>query len=191
MADKQAQTDLGAIEQRMIVASRIVALIRSLPKPVVAAVNGAAAGAGMNLALACDIRYATVRAKFVQSFVKIGLVPDWGGHHLLTRLLGTAAALEIALLGEAIDAERAYRLGIVNAIFPDAEFAEAMRARVAALAAGPPRAMAAIKRGIYFSTEHNLAETLGYEIDAQRTAFQSAEAREGLRAFLEKRPPKF
>ncbi|MSR14033.1 MAG: 2-(1,2-epoxy-1,2-dihydrophenyl)acetyl-CoA isomerase [Gammaproteobacteria bacterium] len=191
MAELQANNDVGEIKQRIVLAARIVQMLRELPKPVIAAVNGAAAGAGINLALACDIRYASERAKFAESFVKIGLVPDWGGHYLLTQLVGTGRAMDLIMTGDRIDADEALRLGIVNRIYPHETMLEEVIERARALAAGPASALAAIKRGVYLGATGSLAETLEYEKAAQCIAFLSADAREGVRAFIEKRAPKF
>jgi 2-(1,2-epoxy-1,2-dihydrophenyl)acetyl-CoA isomerase len=191
MAELQAQGDVTVIEQRMAAAAQVVTCLRALPKPVIAAVNGAAAGGGMNLALACDLRYAAASAKFAESFIKIGLVPDWGGHFLLTQLVGSARALELIMTGDRIDAAEAERLGIVNRIFPDADFQVRVRERAHALAAAPAAAIAAIKHGVYQGARGTLAATLAYELAAQRSVFLSADAREGMQAFLEKRPAIF
>ncbi|MGH8598966.1 MAG: enoyl-CoA hydratase-related protein, partial [Gammaproteobacteria bacterium] len=160
-------------------------------KPVIAAVNGAAAGAGINLALACDIRYASPRAKFSESFIKIGLVPDWGGHYLLTQLIGTGRAMELLMTGERIDAEEALRLGIVNRIYPHDTLLNEVQQRARSLAIGPGDALTAIKRGVYLGATRSLAETLEYEMTVQRAAFLSDDAREGMRAFIEKCPARF
>lgn len=191
MAELQANNDTDTINHRMLLAARIVTLIREMRKPVIAAINGAAAGAGINLALACDIRYASARAKFAESFVKIGLVPDWGGHYLLTRLVGTGRAIELIMSGDRIDAEEAFRLGIVNRIYPHESLFDAVLKRAQLLAAGPAIALAAIKRGVYLGATGTLAETLEYEMTAQRTAFLSDDAREGMCAFIAKRAPRF
>ncbi len=191
MASLQAQGDATPIRQRMLTGGEIVKFIHAMAKPVVAAVNGAAAGAGMNLALACDFRYAAASAKFAQSFVKIGLVPDWAGHYLLPRLIGTARAMELMMTGERIDAAEALRLGIVNRVFDDASFRDEVQARVRLLADGPPETLALIKQGVQRGVEASLPETLAFELQAQSALFLSADAREGMRAFLEKRAPRF
>ncbi|MGE3773984.1 MAG: enoyl-CoA hydratase/isomerase family protein [Gammaproteobacteria bacterium] len=191
MASLQAQDDVTPIRQRMLTGGEIVKFIRAMAKPVVAAVNGAAAGAGMNLALACDFRYAAAAAKFAQSFVKIGLVPDWAGHYLLPRLIGTARAMELMMTGERIDAAEALRLGLVNRVFDDAVFHAEVRSRVTLLAAGPPEALALIKQGVQRGVETSLPETLAFELQAQSALFLAPDAREGMRAFLDKRAPRF
>ncbi len=191
MASLQDKGEAGEIRQRMLTGGEIVKLIHGMAKPVIAAVNGAAAGAGMNLALACDFRYACASAKFAQSFVKIGLVPDWAGHYLLPRLVGTARAMELMMTGERIDAEEALRLGIVNRVYPDESFREAVAQRVRLFADGPPDTLALIKQGVQRGVGASLPETLAFELQAQSAVFLSADAREGMRAFLEKRTPRF
>ncbi|MEW6298765.1 MAG: enoyl-CoA hydratase-related protein [Thermodesulfobacteriota bacterium] len=153
--------------------------------------NGAAAGAGMNLALVCDVRLGSDQARFAESFVKIGLVPDWGGFYFLTRLVGTSKALELMMTGDLIDAEEALRLGMLNRVFAHTAFhAEALHF-VRKLATGPAETLARIKRGVYLGAVGTLEEVLAYERDAQTAVFLSADAKEGTRAFLEKRPPLF
>jgi len=191
MAELQQQGDAAQIRQRMMTGGEVVKFIHAMAKPVVAAVNGAAAGAGMNLALACDIRYATASAKFAQSFVKIGLVPDWAGHYLLPRLVGSARAMELMMTGERIDADEALRLGIVNRVYADDVFRDEVARRVRLLADGPPEALALIKQGVQRGLVSSLPETLAFELQAQSALFLSADAREGMRAFLEKRAPRF
>jgi 2-(1,2-epoxy-1,2-dihydrophenyl)acetyl-CoA isomerase len=191
MVEMQAKNDVSVLQQRMTLGGKVVQFIRQMPKPVIAAINGAAAGAGMNLALACDIRYGSDRARFAQSFVKIGLVPDWGGHYLLTQLVGTSRAMELIMTGDRIDAEEALRLGVINRIFPHDTFREEVRNFAQRLAEGPAETLAQIKRGVYIGATGTLAETLAHEEQAQSSVFLSDDAREGMRAFLEKRAPRF
>ena len=191
MAALQAQDDAAPIAARVALAGEIVTYLRSIAKPVIAAVNGAAAGGGMNLALACDFRYGSSRARFAQSFVKIGLVPDWGGHYFLTRLVGTARAMELMMSGERIDADQAHRLGLLNEVLPAEGFLEQALLRARRLASGPAAALAAIKRGVYLGAEASLETVLAYEGTVQPRLFLEADAREGMRAFLAKRAPQF
>ena len=170
---------------------RILGKMQSLQKPIIAAVNGIAAGAGMNLALGCDLRIASDRAAFGEVFVKRGLHPDWGGTWLLPRLVGVAKAMELILSGDIISAEEALRLGIVNRVAPHAEFAGAARDWARQLAEGPPVAMGLAKRGIYRNMHTDLAAALEYETFAQQIVWSSQDAGEGIQAFLEKRPPQF
>lgn len=189
MAKLQDDNDLSVVEARMSIAGQVIQKIRSIPQPVLAAINGAAAGGGMNLALACDMRIASDRAVFAESFVKIGLVPDWGGFDFLTKLIGTAKAMELMMLGDRIDAAEALRLGLVNRVVPDAEFRDEAAKLARRLADGPPETLAAIKQGVYRGAESSLPETLAYEYATQRRLFLRNDAREGMKAFLEKRPP--
>ena len=170
---------------------RIILALRNCPKPVIAAVNGAAAGAGMNLALACDMRIASTAAKFSQAFVKRGLHPDWGGTWFLPRIVGTAKAFELIFTGETIDAAEALRLGIVNAVVaPEELMAEACKlART--IAAGPAVAIQLAKRAIHHNQDVDLRAGLEFETFAQGICRDTEDAREGVRAFVEKRAPVF
>ncbi len=170
---------------------RTVLALRDSPKPVIAAVNGAAAGAGMNLALACDIRLASTAAKFAQAFVKRGLHPDWGGTYFLPRVVGLAKAAELIWTGEIVDAEEALRLGIVSAVHPPEELMAAAHALAGKIAAGPPIAIRLAKRSIYHNLECDLRQALEFETFAQNICFETEDAREGIRAFVEKRRPTF
>ena len=170
---------------------RTVLALRDAPKPVIAAVNGAAAGAGMNLALACDIRLASTTAKFAQAFVKRGLHPDWGGTYFLPRVVGVAKAAELIWTGEIIDADEALRLGIVSAVHPPDELMAATHALARKIAAGPPIAIRLAKRAIYHNLESDLRQALEFETFAQNICFDTDDAKEGIRAFVEKRSPSF
>lgn len=191
MLQLQARDEVAPITARTAVAGDLIQFLRAMTKPVIAAINGAAAGGGANLALACDIRFGSSRARFAESFVKIGLVPDWGGHYLLTRLVGTSHAMELMMLGDRIDADEACRLGIINHIFPAETFMQEVMIRARRLAQGPAAALAAIKRGIYLGAEQSLADLLNYEQRTQTALFLEPDAREGMRAFIEKRNPRF
>jgi enoyl-CoA hydratase/carnithine racemase len=170
---------------------RIILAMRDCAKPVIAAVNGAAAGAGMNLALACDLRIASAAAKFSQAFVKRGLAPDWGGTWFLPRIVGTAKACELIFTGETIAADEALRLGIVNAVAaPEALMNETYKlARI--IAAGPPVAIQFAKRAVYHNQDAELRAGLEYETFAQSICRETDDAKEGVRAFVEKRAPVF
>jgi 2-(1,2-epoxy-1,2-dihydrophenyl)acetyl-CoA isomerase len=164
--------------------------IRQTEKIVIAAVNGVAAGAGCNLALACDLRVASDQARFIQSFVRVGLAPDSGGSFILPRLVGVSKALELLLLGEAVEAQEAQRIGLVAKVFPAAEFAQAARA-LARQVARSPRGIALIKRAVNRAMLCELEASLDYEAQLQEIAGRSSDYDEGVRAFLEKRAPKF
>jgi 2-(1,2-epoxy-1,2-dihydrophenyl)acetyl-CoA isomerase len=169
----------------------LVRRLRGLPKPVVCAVNGIAAGAGANIALACDLVLAARSAAFVQSFTRLGLVPDSGGTYFLPRLAGTARAMGLALLGEKLSAEDAERWGLIwKAVDDDKLLAEA-NALARALAAGPTKGYGLVKRAIYASAGNSLEAQLDLERDLQREAGFSADYREGVSAFMEKREPRY
>ncbi len=169
----------------------LVRRMRALPKPIVCAVNGVAAGAGANFALACDIVLAARSASFIQAFVKIGLVPDCGGSYFLPRLAGTQRAMALAMTGERLSAEDAERHGIVwKTVDDDKLMAEALKL-AASLAAGPTRSLGLIKQLIYSSTNNTLAAQLDLERDSQREVGKGEDYREGVNAFLEKRKPRF
>lgn len=165
--------------------------MRDCPKPIIAAVNGPAAGAGMNLALACDMRIASTAAKFAQAFVKRGLHPDWGGSYFLPRIVGTAKACELIFTGETIDAEEAYRLGIVNALAAPEQLLAKTYELAAKIAAGPPIAIRLAKRAIYRNLEADLRAALEFETYAQNLCRETEDSKEGVRAFMEKRAPNF
>ena len=170
---------------------RTVLLMRDSPKPILAAVNGAAAGAGMNLALACDIRVASTTAKFSQAFVRRGLHPDWGGTYFLPRVVGMAKACEMIFTGEIIDADEALRLGIVSAVPPPERLLAATYELAARIAQGPPIAIRLARRALYHNVEADLRSALEFETFAQNICMETEDAREGIRAFTEKREPKF
>jgi len=169
----------------------LIRKICALPIPVVCAVNGIAAGAGANLALACDIVLAGRSAGFVQAFAKIGLVPDCGGTWLLPRLVGQARARALAMLAEPLPAETAAEWGMIWRTVPDEELIAEAEALADRLAAGPTAALGLIKQALDQSTINSLDGQLDFERDLQEEAAENADFAEGLRAFLAKRPPKF
>ena len=170
---------------------RTLLAMRDAPQPIIAAVNGAAAGAGMNLALGCDIRLASTVAKFSQAFVKRGLHPDWGGTYFLPRIVGMAKACELIFTGALIDAAEALRLGIVSQVLAPEEMLPAAQTLARAIAAGPPIAIRLARRGLYRNAESDLRTALEYETFAQNACFETEDATEGIRAFVEKRAPQF
>jgi 2-(1,2-epoxy-1,2-dihydrophenyl)acetyl-CoA isomerase len=165
--------------------------IRTMPQPVIAAVNGPAAGAGMNLALAADIRIAVEEAVFGQNFAKVGLFPDYGGTYFLPQLIGPAKAAELFYTGDMIDAKTALRLGIVNHIFPADRFQSEVQSLAAKIATGPQVAIRAVKQTIFAREKDALVAALEKEVEHQLQCFHSQDCHEGIRAFLEKRPPSF
>ncbi len=168
----------------------ILAIHRS-SRPVVAAINGVAAGAGCSLALACDIRIAADTASIVLAFGRIGLVPDSGVSWFLPRLVGSARAADLALVGDALTAEEAARIGLVSRVVPADALADEARALAVRLAAGSPTAMGLTKRALDYGAGSTLEEALEHEAWLQGIAGRSADHAEGLAAFREKRPPRF
>src|SRR5215217_403299 len=170
---------------------RVVLAIRQMAKPVIASVNGPASGAGCNLAFACDLRIASNTATFSQSFAKVGLHPDWGGTYFLPRLVTPNKACELFFLAETLDAAEAARLGIVNQVVAPEDLEAATLQLAERLRAAPPIALAAAKHAVYMSQAAELDEMLRYETEAQLRCFDSDDGHEGVRAFLERREPKF
>ncbi|WP_223649478.1 enoyl-CoA hydratase-related protein [Hymenobacter psoromatis] len=169
----------------------IVLLIRELEKPVIAAVNGVAAGAGTNLALACDVVVAKESAAFIQAFSKIGLVPDSGGTYFLPRLVGLQRASALMLLGDKVSATEAVQMGMIYKVFADEAFDHEVAALARKLAALPTKGLAYTKHLLNRSFGNDVAQQLRAEADYQLRAGQTADYREGVAAFLEKRPPMF
>jgi len=170
---------------------KIVILINSVEKPVIASVNGVAAGGGCNFALACDIRIASERARFGEVFVKRGVFPDWGGVYFLPRLVGYAKAAELFFSGEVIDATEALRIGMVNKVVPHEKLAEETRKFALNIANNAPLPIAFIKRGLQNFGRMDLAQALDFEKMAVDTCWNSRDRKEGFKSFLEKRPPHF
>ena len=170
---------------------QLVTIIMTMEKPVIAMVNGVAAGAGFNLALACDIIFCAQSARFAQSFAKVGLVPDCGGLYLLPRLVGFHKAKELMFTGDLIDAQAALDLGIVNTVVADAELADVTYKFAARLAQAAPVALGMIKTMINRSDNLDLETTLELEANLQAVCMQTADHQEGIRAFKEKRSPVF
>ena len=169
----------------------IVTRIRNLPKPVVAAVNGVAAGAGANIALCCDIVVATHSASFIQAFSKIGLIPDSGGTWFLPRLVGWQKAIGIAMLGDKISAPEAEKMGMIYKVFEDNEFIAGSRALAAVLSQMPTRALAFTKHAFNYSATNTLEGQLLLEDELQQKAALTRDHAEGINAFLDKRAPLF
>ena len=188
---KAGQRERPLLEKIAPGRDRTLLAMREAPQPIIAAVNGAAAGAGMNLALGCDLRIASTTAKFTQAFVKRGLHPDWGGTYFLPRVVGMAKAAEMIFTGEVIDAAEALRLGIVSQVLPPEELLPAAQALARTIADGPPIAIRLAKRGLYRSAESDLRTALEYETFAQNNCFETEDATEGIKAFVEKRAPRF
>ena len=181
--------DVGATVERFY--KPLALRVRTMPVPVIAAVNGVAAGAGANLALCCDLVIARRSASFIQAFAKIGLVPDCGGTWLLPRLVGRARALGLAMLGDKLGAEDAVRLGLIWKCVDDADFAAEVDALAARLAELPTRALVATRQALDASQHLDLAAALSLEADVQRTLGAAHDFQEGVAAFMAKRAPVF
>jgi 2-(1,2-epoxy-1,2-dihydrophenyl)acetyl-CoA isomerase len=181
-------TELGPILRSGMQA---VLNIRTIPQPVIAAVNGPAAGAGMNLALAADIRVATEEAVFGQNFSKVGLFPDYGGTFFLPELAGPSVAAEMFYTGEMIDAKKAHALGLVNHVYSPDRFQAEVHALARKIADGPQVAIRAVKQALFARNKEALSQALEREVEHQLKCFHSEDCKEGIRAFMEKRPPKF
>jgi len=169
----------------------IVRNIRKIEKPVVAAVNGVTAGAGLGLALACDLRAASEKATFHEAFIKAGLVPDSGTSFWLTRILGLGKAMEVGLLGEPIDAAKALNLGLVNWVFPESTFRAETRKIAERLAKGPTKAMGLTKRALNRAVVVDMESALEYEMYLQDIAGRTRDHVEGVKAFFDNRDPSF
>jgi 2-(1,2-epoxy-1,2-dihydrophenyl)acetyl-CoA isomerase len=169
----------------------LILAVRTIEKPFIAAVNGVAAGAGCNLALACDIVLASAEARFGNVFTRIGLIPDCGGHFFLPRLVGFHKAAELMFTGDIIDAHEAERLGLINRVVPQAELVKQGRELAERLARGPTRAIGLCKRTLNLGISADLATVLEAEAEGQGRARQTEDHWEGVQAFLEKRPARF
>jgi 2-(1,2-epoxy-1,2-dihydrophenyl)acetyl-CoA isomerase len=185
----EAPVDLGASIERNY--KPLILGIRALPLPVVCAVNGVAAGAGANIALACDLVIAARSASFIQAFAKIGLIPDSGGTYFLPRLVGSARAMGLALLGDKLSAEDAAEWGLIWRCVDDGQLQSVMDKLLEQFAHAPTRGLAAIKHALQASSANALAEQLDLERDLQRALGASDDYREGVAAFMAKRPPNF
>jgi 2-(1,2-epoxy-1,2-dihydrophenyl)acetyl-CoA isomerase len=172
-------------------AQRLIAAVLDCEKPVIAAVNGTAAGLGAHLAFACDLVLAAESARFIEVFVRRGLVPDAGGAYLLPRLIGPQRTKELMFFGDALTAADAERLGLVNRVVPDADLDKTSRAWAERLATGPTRALALTKQLVNASLDDDRATAFAAEAAAQEINMTTADAQEGLRSFVERRSPKY
>jgi 2-(1,2-epoxy-1,2-dihydrophenyl)acetyl-CoA isomerase len=166
-------------------------LLHEMPKPTIAMVNGPAAGAGLSLALACDLRIAANSARFVTAFARVGFSGDFGGSYFLSKLIGTGKARELYYTAEPLDAERAFALGLANRVVPDSELAEATMSLARSLARGPRIALGLMKRNFNAAETGTLAELLDLEARGQIETGRTKDHQEAARAFVEKRPPVF
>jgi 2-(1,2-epoxy-1,2-dihydrophenyl)acetyl-CoA isomerase len=191
MSEIVAANDIARFEHLVRAGAAIVRRIQTMSKPVLAAVNGPAAGAGACLALACDARIATDTATLGFTFARVGLHPDWGGSYFLPKIVVQDVATELIYTGGMINAERCERLGLFNRIVPSAELESSVRALAGQIAAGPQSVIASARYIARGRCTHELDEVLELEVEAQLDAFRSANFREGITAFLEKRAPRF
>jgi 2-(1,2-epoxy-1,2-dihydrophenyl)acetyl-CoA isomerase len=189
VAPHDAPPDLGASIERNY--RPLVLALRTMRVPVIAAVNGVAAGAGANIALACDMVIAAESASFIQAFCRIGLIPDSGGTYWLPRLVGDARAMGLALLGERLPARQAAEWGLIWRCVPDAELADAVGQLARHFAAAPTRCLVRTRQALHASAQNDLETQLGLERDFQRDLGGSADYREGVAAFMAKRAPNF
>jgi len=169
----------------------IIVLISRMQKPVVALINGVAAGAGMSLALACDFKIMSSTAKLLQAFIRVGLIPDSGSTFFLSRSIGYSRAFELASLGNELCADEALKLGIVNRVFSQEEFKEGSEEIIQRLVKGPTKAYSLLKKAMNFALDHDLESTLEYEAYLQEIAGRTEDVNEGVKAFTEKRLPVF
>ena len=178
----------GALIERL---NRCILRMQRLPKPIIGSINGVAAGAGMNIALATDLRIASDAARFGEVFTRVGLVPDGGGTYFLPRLVGTAKAMELILLADIIDAQEALSIGLVNRVVPAEQLEQETLKLAERLAQGPTVAYGLAKRGLYQGLGMSLEDVLNMEARNQAMAARTPDRAEGMAAFLEKRPPRF
>lgn len=170
---------------------KVAHLIRSLDIPIIGAINGVAAGAGFSLAMLCDIRMASEKAKFSAIWVRIGLIGDLGATYLLPRIVGSSKAVELLTTGDMIDAEEAKRIGLVSQVYPDDKLMPAAREMAEKLAKGPAIAIKFMKRAVYKGIHNDMLSQLDFESFAQRVCMQTEDHKEGVKAFMEKRTPEF
>jgi 2-(1,2-epoxy-1,2-dihydrophenyl)acetyl-CoA isomerase len=182
-----ADRDFDTIQEFLKWGREVVTTIRALPIPVIAAVNGPAAGAGMNLALACDIRLVSTQASFGQTFINIGLHPDWGGTYFLSRLTNLGCAFDLCLTGRIVSAEEASRLGLASVLIPHEQFAERVHAYAQHICRKSPVAVRLIKKGIYGGEFDTLAEVLWHEEQSQAECIRSMDAASGMEDFFQTR----
>jgi 2-(1,2-epoxy-1,2-dihydrophenyl)acetyl-CoA isomerase len=191
IGEGRQENDMNELQPILRSGMQAVLKIRTMRQPVIAAVHGAAAGAGMNIALAADIRVASDDAMFGQNFAKVGLFPDYGGTLFLPQLVGPAKAAELFYTGDMIDAAEALRIGVANRVVPLAQLESEVRALAQKIANGPAIAIRAIKETLFGRDKEELTKLLNLEMEQQMKCFSSGDCEEGIRAFFEKRLPKF
>lgn len=191
LSEGRSSGSVAVVSEHLQKYHRVVYAIREMPKPVIAAVRGVAAGISCNIALACDLRIASDDARFIEAFARIGLVPDGGGGYFLPRLVGVGKALELSMLADEVSGPEAERIGLVNTCVPLEEFEEATQALAQRLAKGPTRAYALIKKLIYTSAESDLQTSMRLEGELQDMAFETEDHQNAVVAFLQKRQPEY
>lgn len=191
MAEGSSQLGLNDAVQRLRSRMEVSRLLHEIPKPTIAMINGPAAGAGLAMALACDLRVASESARLITAFAKVGFSGDFGGSYFLSRLIGTGKARELYYLGEPLDAARARALGLINTVVPDFELLEATMALARRLAGGPGVALGLMKKNFNAAESGTLSELLDLEALHQVHAAQTEDHQEAARAFVEKRTPVF
>lgn len=191
LRNARERDDVTEVEALLRLGKQIIQALVTMPKPVIASVNGPAAGAGANLALACTTRIASEQATFTQSFAKIGLFPDFGGTYFLPRLVGPALAMQLMLTAEAVSAAEALRIGLTCRVVPQDDLERETALLASRLAAAPPIVARGIKQAFCLDDRQHLEQALDEEIRWQITCFRSKDCHEGLQAFFEKRPPRF
>jgi len=188
---KAREADYDGLRPLLEAGREVVRRLEAFPYPTIASVNGVAAGGGMSLALACDLRIASEQASFIVSFVNIGLCVDWGGAFHLPRLVGAAKAMEMCWTGDPVDAREAHRIGLVNRVVPGTRLAVETQALARRLAAAPQTSLRMAKRLLRASLDSSIEQVLAAEIEAQETCWNSPDSAEGIIAFGEKREAKF
>jgi 2-(1,2-epoxy-1,2-dihydrophenyl)acetyl-CoA isomerase len=191
LKERQAPGVVGLGTELRLRYNPIIVAMRRLEKPIIGAINGVAAGAGISIALACDIVIAAENATFIEAFSRVGLVPDTGSTWFLPRLVGPARATEMMFTGDPVDAATAERIGLINRVVPADRLMDEAGALAARLAKSAPIALALAKRALNRALESTLEEALEYEAQLQTVAGHSADHTEGVAAFVEKRPPRF
>lgn len=191
MAEGSSQLGLDDAVQRLRSRMEVSRLLHEIPKPTIAMINGPAAGAGLAMALACDLRVASESARLITAFAKVGFSGDFGGSYFLSKLVGTGRARELYYLGEPLDAARALELGVVNTVVPDFELADATSALAQRLAGGPGIALGLMKKNFNAAESGTLSELLDLEALHQVSAARTEDHQEAARAFVEKRAPAF
>ncbi len=190
MVRLREQDDDASFRKLLHTGAEVMLALQAFPGLTVAAVNGVASGAGLSLALSCDLRFAAPSSRFAAPWIKLGLVPDWGASFWLPRLIGAGRALEMVLTGRLVDAEEALRLGLITEIVDDENYDGAIQERAARIGAASA-AVAHAKRLVRLGSEDELEAAIARESETQEECFESEDFREGLRAFLDKRAPEF